>query len=139
AQPVAAAVVAVGVVQGADDDDQASALVAVQKARGHALQVGVLALGPQRLQELQQGQQPPLAAGKREVLEDVAGEGGDGDAVEVGQGDVGQGGGYLAGEVELGRLPEGHAPRAVHQEVDVQVLLLLEALEQQLVQAGEQV
>ncbi len=61
------------------------------------------------------------------------------DAIEVGQGDVGQRGGDLPGEVELRRLAERHAPRAVQQEVDVQVFLFLEPLQQQLVVAGVEV
>src|SRR5205807_1398217 len=100
-----------------DHDDQAAALVAVDEAGGHALEVGVLAGGGQPFEELEERQDAALAAGERQVGPDVVGEGGDGDAVEVGQRDVGQGGGHLAGEVELGRVAEGHATGAVQQEV----------------------
>ena len=90
-------------------------------------------------QELEQRQNPAFAARERKVGHDVAGEGDDGDAVEIGQRDIGQGRGHLPGKVELRRLAKGHAPRAVEQEVDVQVFFFLKPLEQQFVETGEEV
>ncbi len=98
-----------------------------------------LALRLEPFQELEQRQNAGLAARERKVGDDVAGERDDRHAVEVGECDIGQRRGHLAGIVELDRIAEGHAPRAVEQDVDVQVFLFLEPLEQELVVPGEDV
>src|SRR5579883_1864923 len=95
---------------------------------------GVVAL--KVFEELQDRQDSRLAASEGQVGDDVASEGDDRHAVEVRQCDVRQRGRELAGEVELGRLAEVHAPRSVEQEINVEVLFLLEPFEQQLVVAG---
>ena len=69
----------------------------------------------------------PRVSGKS--ARDIVGEPDQGDTVEVRQGDIGQGGRHLPGKVELGRRAERHAPRAIEQEVNVQILFLLESLE----------
>ena len=92
--------------------------------------------GSQLLQKIEQRQDAGLAARQRKIGDDPVGKRDDGDAVEIGQRDVGQGRRHLPGQVELRRLAEAHAPRAVEQEVDVQVFLFLKPLEQQVAVAG---
>ena len=61
------------------------------------------------LEELEQREDPRLPARQGEVRDDVAGEGDHGDAVEVGEGDIGQRRRDLPGKVELRRIAERHA------------------------------
>ena len=92
--------------------------------------------GLQPFQKSQQRQDAGLAACERELLDGVLGERHHENAVEIDQRDVGQRRRQLPGEIELAAAAEAHAVRAIEQDVDVQVLLFLEALEQQVAVAG---
>ncbi len=57
-------------------------------------------------------------------------------SVQVGQGQVGQGGRELAGSVEFRTVAHPHAATAIEQEIDVLILVALELLREQLVVPG---
>ena len=105
-QQVEPALITSRVEQVAEHDGQPPALAAVDEVLHHPRQVGHPALRLEPLEELEHGQDPPLAARQREVGHDVAGEGDHGHAVQVGQRDVPQRRGDLPGIVELDGSPK---------------------------------
>ena len=117
---------AVGVEQVAEHDGQPPPLAAMDEAFGHPGQVGRGSLRLEPFQELEQRQDAGLAARQREIGHDVAGERHHRHAVQIGQRDIGQGRRHLPRIVKLGRVAEGHAPRAVEQACRRAGLLLPE-------------
>jgi hypothetical protein len=90
-------------------------------------------------QELEDPEDAVLAARRRQAAEQARRERHDRHPVEVGQADVGQRGPDLHRVVQLGRRADRHRVRAVDQEVDVEVLLLLEQPQEQAVEPAVQV
>ena len=111
-----------------DDDDEAGALGAHGEAREGGIEVGFSA-GFEVLEVFHEAQDAGLAAhgagrGSEEgVVFGIDGQGGEGDFVGVGQGDVGDRGGEAAAVVELEGVAVVHGEGGVEEDVDGHFLL----------------
>src|SRR4051794_25295781 len=124
-----------GIEEVAEDEDESAAAAALGEGF-EAGQEARFASGLGRLaQELEHGVKAAFSAGKAEAAAEGFVEPEHVDAIEIGEGDVGEGGGDVAGLRELAHLAgwvafglPGHGGASIDEEVDVEVLLLLEEL-----------
>ena len=112
------------IIQIADQYGQTAPLVLRDESPQSVAQPGD-AVGLQVTQIAEYTEDASLATGSRHARHHLVAHARDGDPVEVGQADVGQRGTQPARLVELLPVAEAHGGRAIHDEVDAQVLLLL--------------
>ena len=124
------------VVQVADHQDESCSGSAARKIVHDGRQVGVLAGGFQVFEKSEQRQHVVFAAHQGHRVSNLFVVSDDRNAIQVGQGNVSQRSGQLAGEIELvqtaARLGQRrvHADAGVQQHVNVQVFFFLKAFEQ---------